>query len=191
MEELNPVSKVLKFIAKTLNEKGISWILAGSTASYLNGLDVKPKDLDILTDEENAYKIDEIFAEGFEVLRKMSYGETEIYASHFGRYKVQNVFVEVIGDLKIKYGKWEFFVPLDILLKYSKVIKLNDTLIRVIPLEAQLIYNLMIPDKKQRVKKIISYFKTSKQINYEVLNLFLGFAPKEIRTKVFEISKNL
>jgi len=191
MRELNTVSKVLKNIAKILNEKDIPWILAGSTASYLNGLSIEPKDLDILTDKENAYKIDKIFEKSFEVIRKMSYGETEIYASHFGRYKVQGVFVEVIGDLKIKYGKHEFFVPLDILLKYSKVIRLNGTLIRVIPLEAQLIYNLMIPDKEQRVKKIISYFKTSKQINYEVLNIFLGFAPKEIRTKVFEISKNL
>lgn len=76
-----------------------------------------------------------------------------------------------------------------LLLKYGKAIKLNDLLIRVILLEAQLIYNLMIPDKEQRVKKIISYFKTSKQISCEVLNIFLGFAPKEIRSKTFEIIK--
>jgi len=85
------------------------WVLAGSTASYLNGLDVKPKDLDILTDKENAYKIDEIFTEKFKVLRKMGYSETEIYASHFGRYKLRSIFVEVISDLKIKYTNKNFF----------------------------------------------------------------------------------
>lgn len=62
MRELNPVSKVLKIVAKILNEKGISWILAGSTASYLNGLNIELKDLDILTDEEKAYRINKKYS---------------------------------------------------------------------------------------------------------------------------------
>ena len=189
MGTLNPVLKVLKFVAENLNEKGILWVLAGSTASYLNGLDVKPRDLDILTDKENAYKIDGIFTEKFEVLRRMSYGETEIYASYFGRYRFQSVFVEVIGDLKIKYGNEEFFVPLKMLLKYSKKIKLNNTLIKVVPLEIQLIYNLMIPGKEERARKIALCLNSSKDIDYDALKTFLNFVSKEIRDKIFNLVK--
>jgi predicted nucleotidyltransferase len=53
--------RVLKIISKKLENQKIKWVLVGSTSLALQGVNIKPKDIDILTDDEGVFKFNEIF----------------------------------------------------------------------------------------------------------------------------------
>lgn len=83
----------------------VPWAVDGSCSLSLQGIDVTPHDIDILTDSVNAYNIERVL-EDFSV-RKVKYGETEQWRSHFGIFQVNSVKVEIIGDLQsFRDGKW-------------------------------------------------------------------------------------
>lgn len=89
--------KALKAISDRLNGKGINWVLIGSTNHALQGVDVKPRDIDILTDKEGAYAIGEALKEF--VVEEIHIRETEKMKSHYGKFNIEGVEVEIIGDL--------------------------------------------------------------------------------------------
>ena len=55
--------EVLRTLYSRLYETEILWIIGGSLALKLVGLDVKPKDIDLFTNEEGAYEVERLFAE--------------------------------------------------------------------------------------------------------------------------------
>jgi len=61
MEKLKKIIKVLKIILGKLKNKKIKWVVVGSTSLALQRVKISPKDIDILTDKEGAFKINEIF----------------------------------------------------------------------------------------------------------------------------------
>jgi len=72
------------------------WLVVGSTNLAMQGVDVAPKDIDILTDKEGAYAIGEFLLD-FVVL-PVEFRENERFKSYFGRFVVNDVEVEVMGD---------------------------------------------------------------------------------------------
>jgi hypothetical protein len=81
------------------------WAVDGSAALALQGIDVEPADVDILTDTEGAYRIQELLAEY--AVKPVAYGETNRYRSHFGRFSVGGTEIDVMGDLKVyRNGTW-------------------------------------------------------------------------------------
>ena len=98
---------VLQIIAKILNHEDIFWVLTGSTALNLRGVDVEMKDIDIMSDRENAYRIDKLFTKY--CVQPMSYSETEKFRSHFGVYEINGIRIEVMADLEYKNmnGNWQ------------------------------------------------------------------------------------
>ncbi len=100
------IGSALKFVAKKLSHENIKWILVGSAGLCLQGVDIRPNDLDILTDKDGAYEIGRLFRE-FEI-QPVKYSESEEFASHIGKFNIENISVEVMGDLKIKHNsKWK------------------------------------------------------------------------------------
>jgi len=89
--------KALKAISERLNGKGINWVLIGSTNHALQGVDVKPRNIDILTDKDGAYAIGEALKEY--IIEEVHPRETENMKSHYGRFSIEDVEVEIIGDL--------------------------------------------------------------------------------------------
>ena len=170
---------ILVKVAKYLNQLKVGWVLGGSTATFLHGLDIVPKDIDILTSKHESYEIAKHFSKSFETVKEMSYGETDIFASHYGIFKYHNTVIEVMGDLVIKSSDSEFFVPFPVLLKVAKQVFVRDTSILIVPLEWQLIANIMIPGKEERVKKIARYLRKNGW-SLLILNTLSKYAPKKI-----------
>jgi hypothetical protein len=86
-------------------EGNVRWAIDGSAALALQGVDVVPHDLDILTDKVGAYRIGRQL-EKFAV-KSVSYGKTSRYSSHFGIFSIAGVKIEVMGNLKVfRNGKW-------------------------------------------------------------------------------------
>ena len=113
LEQLNKISK--KLIQESfsrailvLNERvpsGVKWAVDGSTSLALQGVDVIPHDIDILTDGEGAYKIQEVLSDY--TVRPISHTSTDRYDSHFGTFNIYGIKLEVMGDLKVfRDEKW-------------------------------------------------------------------------------------
>ena len=98
---LNPqYLEVIKTLYSRLHETDIVWVIGGSLALKLDGIDVHPKDIDLFTDEKGAYKIEELFAEF--LLRKVSFSTKDNIRSHFGALNINGIEVEIIGFIEFQ-----------------------------------------------------------------------------------------
>ena len=91
------IFQALKVISERLDGKGINWVLIGSTNQALQGVDVKPRDIDILTDKEGVYAIVDALKDF--VVEEIHIRETETMKSNYGKLNIEGVDVEIIGDL--------------------------------------------------------------------------------------------
>lgn len=112
-------TKVLNKIYELIQSSGKNacWGLTGSTSFALQGMDVDVHDIDIQTDEATAYLLGELLAD-YEV-EPVRFRGNEKIRSHFGKFLVDGIEVEVMGDIQKKTeGKWEDIIPLNTLLDY-------------------------------------------------------------------------
>jgi hypothetical protein len=99
------ILRVLVILAEQLESSKTSWALTGSTSLALQGVDLVPNDIDILTDEAGAYAIAKLFSE--HVLVPVSFKKSPKYESHFGRLEIEGVSVELMGELRVfRGGRW-------------------------------------------------------------------------------------
>jgi len=155
------IVNVLKFISKKLKKRKIKWVLVGSASLALQGVKIKPKDIDILTDKEGAFKFNQIFKK-FEI-KPVQFGKTKVFQSFLGRFKIKGVKVEVMGDLKEKRGrKW---VSLSNRLKNSSWIKIGEIKIPISQLKDELESYSKLKRKKDKIKikKILEQFEFFKE----------------------------
>jgi len=89
---------VLRRVALRLEEAGIIYTVVGGAVAALHGLPLPVNDLDIETDAPGAYRFQELFVD--ELTEPVSLRESTAYRSHFGRFIIDGVAVEVMGDLK-------------------------------------------------------------------------------------------
>lgn len=111
-----------------------NWAIDGSASLALQGIDLKPHDIDILTDGKNAYKIQTILSEFMEKpVRHTSNGK---YDSHFGLAIINGINVEIMGDLRVfRNGHWSGLQnPTDCKVK---VINLQGAQVPVVSLDSQ------------------------------------------------------
>jgi SAM-dependent methyltransferase len=148
---------VLKIINRKLKNQKIKWVLVGSTSLALQGVKIKPKDIDILTDKEGAFRVNKLF-KNYEVkpveFGRLKIGGKELFESYLGKFKIKGVKVEIMGNLKEKLGrKW---IYLHKGLKSPKIIEFQGMRLPVSPLKEQLKSYSRLGRKKDfiRVKKI-------------------------------------
>jgi predicted nucleotidyltransferase len=159
---MNNLFKVLERVSKFLKGKRIRWAIVGSTTLALQGIEIKPKDIDILTTKEGAYKISSILKE-YEI-KPVKFRRSKIFSSHFGRFLIDGIKVEVMGGLKGKIGgKW---VSLTGRLKRLEKVKVGNIRIPVPRLKDQLEVYSKINRKKnlERVRKIREFLEKKKRI---------------------------
>ena len=96
--------EVIKLISEKI-PSNIKWAVDGSTSLALQGIDITPHDIDILTDREGAIMIQESLNK-YNVV-PISHSSNEKYDSYFGTFEVKGIKVEVMGDLRVfRSGKW-------------------------------------------------------------------------------------
>src|SRR3990172_11990076 len=79
------------------------WALMGSTCSVLQGIDnYTPPDIDLVTTMEGAYTMQGAVVGCGATVRPVSWSVSPPYESHFGIFEVDDVKVEVMGDLVIR-----------------------------------------------------------------------------------------
>ncbi len=140
--------RALDTISGRLRGKGVRWALIGSTSLALQGVDLEPEDIDILTDRVGAFRMGLLLKE-FET-KPISFGELDIFRSYFGKYEIHGVRVEVMGDLEIcTDGEW---VDISHRLESPGMVTARGMEIPVSPLEEQLEAYETIGRKKDQAK---------------------------------------
>lgn len=129
------ITEALRVISRILKGRDLEWVLVGSTSLALQGVKVYPKDVDVLTGKDEAYEIAELLRE-YEVY-PVSFKRSELFASHFGKFNVGGVLVEVMGDLETFIdGRWTN-VTAD-RLRLKRLCRVGDLEVPVSSLEQQL-----------------------------------------------------
>ncbi len=96
------IIEVLKFIHDIFERNGIRWVLAGSVSLALHGIDVRVGDIDIITDRASALKITQLLKE-FQI-KELEYSSSDSYKSYHAVFVINDVKVEIMGDLQERIG---------------------------------------------------------------------------------------
>jgi len=159
--------KVLRIIVNRLENKGINWVLGGSLNLALRGVEVTPRDIDLVTDKQGAFKIGELLKD-YEI-KKVELTKTEKLSSYLGKFRIEGLEVEVIGDFQAKTseGKWtESFKP-----KRKTILLLEEMKIPASPLDVELkAYEILgRMEKVQKIREILEKERKRKQKHPMVL----------------------
>lgn len=76
------------------------WVVTGSLGMALQGVPVEIHDIDIQTDKDGAYEIEDCFFQ--DVIKPVRYTMSERIQSHFGMLEIDGIRVEIMGDMQKK-----------------------------------------------------------------------------------------
>ncbi len=86
--------------------EGYSYVIMGSTALPVQGINVNAEDIDILTDSSGAYRLSTKYHE--HIVNPVKYSKNGRFRSHYGQIYFGNHIIDVMGDLEIEVnGIWE------------------------------------------------------------------------------------
>jgi len=149
--------KALKVLCERLEGRGVRWVVGGSLSLALQGVDVQPEDIDLITDEEGAYRIQEILSDF--LVRPVRYSSTGAFSSHYGIFEVEGVRIEVMGGLRV-HAKGRA-VDLTERLDRPVYVKIGDLTVPLSRLDDHLeSYRLLDrPKDREKIQKILEQLK--------------------------------
>ena len=94
-----------RFLAKRL--EGYQYAIRGTASLVLQGLKMGVQDIDLVGDKEMALAANKILAEY--LVEAVDYKESEKFRSYFGKFEIEGVRVEIMGEweIKDKKGVWQ------------------------------------------------------------------------------------
>lgn len=92
----------LRELAQQLTQAQIPFKIVGGTSAALHGVSIPVNDIDLETDSEGAYRIQDLLVE--QAIQQVALSSSETYRSHFGRFDLHGVVIEVMGDLHRRQG---------------------------------------------------------------------------------------
>jgi len=98
--------QVLMKVEEKIHDLKFSWGLIGSMNHYIQGIDIIPKDIDLITTREGVFAISECLKE-FEI-QKSEFLSQHSIRSYYGVFKVQEIRIEVMGEIEylLADGHW-------------------------------------------------------------------------------------
>lgn len=124
-------TKALTQIITSLEDQGISWAVTGSMGFALQGVPVTPNDIDLQTDTQGAYEIEQILCDC--ISRSVTPKTSDNMRSVLGRLEIEGVKVEIIGDVQKRQpdGSWESPVDIE---EYKHFVEHQDMQVPVLDL---------------------------------------------------------
>jgi len=147
-------TRVLHQLHEHLPINEVIWAVTGSLGFALQGMDVNVHDIDIQTDKAGAYEIERRFSRY--VVRNVESSSVEKIRSHFGELNIEDVKVEIMGDIqkRLPDGSWE--APIDI---RSKTCFINydglSILVFSLKYECEAYYKLGRTEKAEQIRRFL------------------------------------
>jgi hypothetical protein len=105
-------AQVLSLLFEKINPAEYPWVLTGSASLRLQGVDIPVNDLDLQTNTNFVYLLEEKLAEFMKV--SVHVWETEHTLSHHGQAEINKLQVELLGDIRHRCPDDTWETPLDI-----------------------------------------------------------------------------
>lgn len=105
---LKPVFiEILNKLYSRMTSTRIKWAITGSLSHALQGIEIIPNDIDILTDKHGAFSIEQLFSEF--VYQQVAFSTKGAIRSFYGVLLIDDIRVDIIGDIENKNerGSWE------------------------------------------------------------------------------------
>lgn len=106
------MADVVAELRRRLRGCAANWVVGGSVAAVMHGVDLVPDDIDLETDADGAAELSALLSG--EVVRPVRYSTAGTVRSHFGVHRLGTITVEVIGDLEILRPDGRWTPPIDI-----------------------------------------------------------------------------
>jgi hypothetical protein len=119
----------------------VVWAVTGSLNHALRGLRLRPRDIDLRTDERGAYAMERLFGE--HVTKNVGFKEAANVRSHFGELNIDGVTVEVIGDIET-WTEDEGWVPAEGMEEEIQFIEFEGMRLPVFSLEDELSFYIRL-----------------------------------------------
>ena len=121
----------LRRVCGRLSDLKHPWAITGSLGLALQGVAVDIHDVDIQTDRGGAYQMERLLAGN--VIKPVSFIESETIRSHFGQVELDGCRIEIIGDIE-KRSELGWDEP-PRLLQIIRTIRFEDLSVPVIDLD--------------------------------------------------------
>ena len=101
------IARSLEIVVDRLESQACIWAVTGSLGQALQGLSVRPHDIDLQTDRKGAYDIEEALTDF--LIREVTFSAADRIRSYLGAFRVEGIIVEVMGDVEKRTadGSWE------------------------------------------------------------------------------------
>jgi hypothetical protein len=134
---INPqdLEKNVLFLAKVL--AGQQYAFRGTTSLVLQGIKMNVDDIDILTDKPTALACNQLLADF--ISEEVAYKESPQFKSFFGKFQVNGILVEVMGEWQIKDKKGDWGQVFKAVEEEKKEIKLQEQKIWVTTIPTELV----------------------------------------------------
>lgn len=112
------ILEALQVLYTRLQGTPITWAITGSLGMALQGMPLVVQDIDLQSDRDGAYAIQMLFPECVEIA--VSFRQTELINSHFGRLELDGVTVEIMGDVakRLPDSRWSAPPRLPAIIRY-------------------------------------------------------------------------
>ncbi|HEX6976902.1 MAG TPA: hypothetical protein VF185_00895 [Patescibacteria group bacterium] len=95
------------FLAEKL--KDYDYAIRGTSSLVLSGIAMNVDDIDVVCDKKTALACNQILKEY--LVEKVEYRESEKFKSYFGKFKINGIQVEIMGEWEILNPKGEWVGP--------------------------------------------------------------------------------
>ena len=98
---------MLRTVYERLMDLDSPWAITGSLGFALHGMDSPVSDIDLQTDRDGAYEIQNVFRN--HVVKEVAFSEAKAIRSHLGELRILGVKVEIMGAVqkRLPSGEWE------------------------------------------------------------------------------------
>ena len=145
------IAEIVDISYKKLKNKNIDWVIVGTASLALQGMDLRPADIDIFTTKNGAFEIFDALKEyGVQEIGH-SVGPAGTLYSWFGKLKINDLIVEINGDpeSRSRDGGWIKSKALS----RKGYIRINNHEIPILPIKAEL-EEVENPEKLKREKDL-------------------------------------
>ena len=141
---------ILRTICAKLAGFEVDWVVTGSLAFALQGMDTEVHDVDIQTGVAGAYEIERRFSPY--VVRRVRFTSAERIRSHFGILMVDGIRGEIMGDIqkRLKDGSWDERADLH---HHKRMVEVEGMQIPILTLEYEYQSYLKL-DRAEKAEKI-------------------------------------
>lgn len=177
--------KTLSIIGERINNNNITWGVGGSLLLNFYNIIDKPNDIDILVDERNAIKLNEIMSSIGKPKEALSFDPFR--TKSFSRYKINETDIDVMAGFAIQHEEGIYTISLqqESIVTHKKI---NGVDIPLCSLEDWYILYWLIPNKQEKALLIEGYLRTNgiayPQLLEEALKQSL---PNELKDRVISL----